>query len=77
MFSSPCDMNTVPSLTTTPVLMARFDATKLHTFSPVCGLMAWIAPSPRPAMSRRMPLMVAMIGMAYAVSYGRPPGLAT
>ena len=51
-------------LTTTPVLIARLAATKLQTFSPVCGLIAWIAPSPRPAMSSRMPLMVAISGEA-------------
>ena len=74
-FSSPCETMTDVPLTTTPVLMARFAATKLQTFSPVCGLIAWMPPSPRPAMSSRMPLMVAIIGAAYAVSYGRPPGL--
>ena len=73
-FSSPCETNTVLPLTTTPVLIARLAATKLQTFSPVCGLIAWIAPSPSPAMSSRMPLIVAMSGAAYAVSYGRPPG---
>ncbi len=76
-FSSPCDTMTLLPATTTPVLMARFAATKLQTFSPVCGLMAWMAPSPRPAMSRRTPLIVAMSGEAYAVSYGRPPGFET
>ena len=40
-------MTFVP-LTTTPVLIARLAATKLQTFSPVCGLMAWTAPSPLP-----------------------------
>ena len=64
MFSSPCETMTVLSFTTTPVLMARLAATKLHTFSPVCGLMAWMAPSPRPAISSRRPLMVAIIGAA-------------
>ena len=64
MFSSPCDTMTELSLTTTPVLIARLAATKLHTFSPVCGLMAWMAPSPSPAMSRRRPLIVAIIGAA-------------
>jgi hypothetical protein len=39
-FSSPCDTITELPLTTTPVLMARFAATKLQTFSPVCALMA-------------------------------------
>ena len=63
-FSSPCDTITVDPVTTTPVLMARLAAMKLQTFSPVCGLIAWTAPSPRPAMSRRRPLMVAMIGAA-------------
>ena len=67
-FSSPCEMNTLLPLTATPVLMARLAATKLQTFSPVCGLMAWTPPSPSRAISRRRPLMVAMIGAAYAVS---------
>ena len=35
------DTITVESFTTTPVLIARFEARKLHTFSPVCGLIAW------------------------------------
>ena len=70
-------MMTVLPLTTTPVLMARFAATKLQTFSPVCGLMAWMPPSPRPTISSRVPLIVAMYGAAYAVSYGRPPGFET
>ena len=38
--------------------------------------MAWNPPSPLPVMYRRRPLIVAMIGMGYAVSYGRPPGAA-
>ena len=42
-FSSPCETITVVPFTTTPVLMARLAATKLQTFSPVCGLIAWIA----------------------------------
>ena len=40
---------TVLPLTTAPVLIARLAATKPQTFSPVCGLMAWIPPSPRAA----------------------------
>jgi hypothetical protein len=56
------------SFTTTPVLMARLEAGKLHTFSPVWGLMACTAPSPNPAISSRSPLMVPMKGEAYAVS---------
>ena len=36
----PCDTITVDPFATAAVLMARFDAAKLHTFSPVCGLMA-------------------------------------
>src|SRR5262249_6211555 len=76
-FSSPWDTTTVVPFTTTPVLIARLAATKLQTFSPVCGFIAWIAPSPVPAMRSRMPLIVAIVGIAYAVSYGRPPGDAT
>ena len=47
-FSSPCDTITLVPLTTTPVLIARFAAMKLQTFSPVCGLIACTAPSPLP-----------------------------
>ena len=50
---------------------------ELQTFSPVCALMAWMPPSPSPTISSRVPLIVAMVGAAYAVSYGRPPGFAT
>src|SRR5258706_10488431 len=39
--------------------------------------MAWTAPSPVPAMKSRRPLIVAMSGEAYAVSYGRDPGVET
>src|SRR5882762_3270099 len=39
--------------------------------------MAWIAPSPVPQIRSRIPLIVAISGSAYAVSYGRPPGVAT
>ncbi len=63
-FSSPWDTNTVFPCTATPVLMARFETGKLHTFSPVCGLMACTAPSPRPSMSSRWPPSVAMSGGA-------------
>ena len=76
-FSSPCETTTLVPLTTTPVLIARLAEGKLHTFSPVCTLIAWVPPSPSPAMRSRMPLMVVMTGGAYAVSCGRPPGFAT
>jgi hypothetical protein len=36
-----------------------------------------MAPSPRPTISSLVPLIVAIVGAAYAVSYGRPPGLET
>ena len=63
-FSSPCETITVVPETTTPVLIARFAAMKLQTFSPVCGLIAWTAPSPVPLIRRRMPLIVAITGAA-------------
>ena len=50
-FSSPCETITSLPRTTTPVLMARLAAGKLHSVSPVCGLMAWTPPLPSPAES--------------------------
>ena len=76
-FSSPCDTMTVEPLTATPVLMERLEAMKLQTRSPVWGLTAWNAPSPRPATSSRIPFTDVISGIAYAVSYGRPPGVDT
>ena len=64
--------------TTTPVLMARLAATKLQTFSPVCGLIAWIAAVAD--AGDQQPHAVDRgdeSAPRTPVSYGRPPGSAT